>query len=68
MWLLMPSGLLVRQIPYREMVSLELKVGIRCGSRLPCLVLCRFWGARRDSQLVRSVLDSTGGFFLDVTC
>ena len=40
----MPSGLLVRQIPYREMVSLGLKVGIRRGSRLPCVVLCGLWG------------------------
>ena len=43
MWLLMPSGLLVWQIPYREMRSLGLKVSICRGSRLPCLVLsdCR---------------------------
>ena len=33
----MPSGLLVWQIPYREMLSLGLKVSIRRGSRLPCL-------------------------------
>ena len=30
-------GLLVWQIPYREMLSLGLKVSIRRGSRLPCL-------------------------------
>ena len=33
--ILMPSGLLVWQIPYREMLSLGLKVSIRRGSRLP---------------------------------
>ena len=33
----MPSGLLVWQIPYREMLSLGLKVSIRHGSRLSCL-------------------------------
>ena len=44
MWLLMPSGPLVWQIPYREMISLGLKVGIHCGSRLPCLVLCGLLG------------------------
>ena len=60
----MPSGLLVWQIPYREMVSLGLKVFIRCGSHLPCLVLCGFVGARRNSHLVRFVLDSTGEFLL----
>ena len=60
-WLLTPSGLLVRQISYRAM-SLGLKVVIRRGSRLhlPCFVLCGL-GALRDSQLVRAVLDSTGG-------
>ena len=35
--ILMPSGLLVWQIPYRKMLSLGLKVRIRRGSRLPCL-------------------------------
>ena len=43
-WLLMPSGLLVRQIPYGEMRSLGLKVGICRGSRFPCLVLCACGG------------------------
>ena len=60
--ILMPSGLLVWQIPYREMRSLGLKVSIRRGSRLPCLVLCGSLGARHDLQLVRAVPDSTGGF------
>ena len=59
--ILMPSGLLVWQIPYREMRSLGLKVSIRRGSRLPCLVLSGYLGARHDSQLVRAVPDSTGG-------
>ena len=59
MWLLMPSVLLVRQIPYR-VLSLGLKVMIRRWSRLPFAVLCGS-GARRDSQSVRTVLDSTGG-------
>ena len=67
MWLLLPSGLLVWQIPYREMRSLGLKVSIRRGSRFPCLVLCGYPGALSDSQLVRGVPDLTGGFFLDVT-
>ena len=44
MWLLMPSGLLVRQIPYREMLSLGLKVRIRRRSCLLCLVLCGLLG------------------------
>ena len=44
MWLLMPSSLLVQQIPYREMISLGLKVGVRSGSRLPCIVLCGLGG------------------------
>ena len=60
--ILMPSSLLVWQIPYRKMRSLGLKVSIRRGSRLPCLVLCGYLGACRDSQLVRAVPDSTGGF------
>ena len=60
--ILLPSGLLVWQIPYREMRSLGLKVSIRRGSRLPCLVLRGYQGARRDSQLVRAVPDSTGGY------
>ena len=58
MWLLMPSVLLVRQIPYRAL-SLGLKVVICLWSRLPFAVLCGL-GAHRDSQLVRNVLDSTG--------
>ena len=58
----MPSGLLVWQIPYGEMRSLGLNVSIRCGSRLPCLVLCGSLGARCDSQLVRAVPDSTESF------
>ena len=40
----MPSGLLVQHIPYREMISLGLKVGIRRVSYLPCVVLCGLWG------------------------
>ena len=56
----MPSVLLVRQIPYRAL-SLGLKVVIRRWSRLPFAVLCGL-GARRDSQLVRTVLDSMGVF------
>ena len=58
MRLFMPSVLLVRQIPYRTM-SLGLKVVIRRWSCLPFAVLCGC-GACRDSQLVRTVLDSTG--------
>ena len=59
--ILMRSGLLVWQIPYREMRSLGLKVSICRGSPLPCLVLCGSLGARRDLQLVRAVPDSTEG-------
>ena len=58
MWLLMPSVLLVRQIPYRAL-SLGLKVVIRRWSRLSFAVLCGF-GACSDLQLVRTILDSTG--------
>ena len=58
--MLLSSGLLVWQIPYREMRSLGLKVSIHRGSRLPSLVMRGSQGARRDSQLVR-VPDSTGG-------
>ena len=60
--IMLPSGLLVWQIPYREMRSLGLKVSIHRGSRLPCLVLRGYQGARRDSQLVRAVPDSTVGY------
>ena len=59
---LLPSGLLVWQIPYRELRSLGLKVSIRCRSCLRCLVLSGYQGARRDSQLVRAVPDSTRGY------
>ena len=45
--ILMPSGLLVWQIPYREIVSLGLKVSIRHGSRLPCLCCVVSGGASR---------------------
>ena len=43
----MPSGLLVWQISYREMLSLGLKVSIRCGSRLPCLCCVAYEGSLR---------------------
>ena len=43
-WLLMPSGLLAWQIPYREMRSLGLKVSVRRGSRLPCLCCVVYGG------------------------
>ena len=46
-WHLMPSGLLVWQIPYREMLSLGLKVSIRHGSRLPCLCCVVYGGPCR---------------------
>ena len=46
MWLLMPSVLLVQQIPYRGM-SLGLKAVIRCGSRYACLRrCCAAWAPR----------------------
>ena len=45
---MLSSGLLVWQIPYREMRSLWLKVSSRRGSRLPCLVLR---GSRGSSRL-----------------
>ena len=46
MWLLMPSVLLVRQIPYRAM-SLGLKAVIRRGSRYACLQgCCAAWDPR----------------------
>ena len=56
----MPSGLLVWQIPYREMLSLGLKVSIAVGVACPaCAVL---------SLEVRAVPDSMGGgVLLDVT-
>ena len=65
-WLLMPCVLLVWQIPYRVM-SLGLKVVILRWSCLARCSWCRVAWARRDSQLVRIVLDLTGGS-LDVTC
>ena len=60
MWLLMPSVLLVWQIPYRAL-SLGLKVMIHRWSRLPFTVLCGS-GTRHGSQLVRTILDSTGDY------
>ena len=45
--ILMPSGLLVWQIPYIEMLSLRLKVSIRRGSRLTCLCCVVYGGVSR---------------------
>ena len=62
----MPSGLLVWQIPYREMLSLGLKVSIRRESRLPCLCCVVYGGSSRLTVgPCRPCLD--GGFLLDVT-
>ena len=44
-WLLMPSVLLVQQIPYRAM-SLGLKAVIRRGSRYAFLRCCAAWAPR----------------------
>ena len=62
----MPSGLLVWQIPYREMLSLGLKVSIHRGSRLPCLCCVVYGGASRLT--VGSCRpNSAEAFLLDVT-
>ena len=67
-----PSGnfvvqwFLVWQIPYREMLSLGLKVSIRRGSRLPCLCCVVYEGSSRLAVgPYRPWLD--GEFLLDVT-
>ena len=59
-WLLVPSVLLVQQIPYRAM-SLGLKAVIRRGSRYACLQMCRAaWASRLAVGPSPSLLDWGG--------
>ena len=60
MWLLMPSVLLVQQIPYRAM-SLGLKSVIRRGSRYACLRMCSAAWAPRLAVGPSSSLTRLGG-------
>ena len=66
MWLLMPSVLLVRQIPYRAM-SLGLKVVICRWSSHACCSCVALPGLR-DSLWSVLVLASAGGVAMDVHC
>ena len=66
MWLLMPSVLLVQQIPYRAM-SLGLKAVIRRGSRYACLRMCCAAWAPRLAVGPSSSSNQRGGVSLDVT-
>ena len=66
MWLLMPSVLLVQQIPYRAM-SLGLKAVIHRGSRYACLQGCCDAWAPLLAVGPSSSSTRLGGVSLDVT-
>ena len=68
MWLLMPSGLLVRKIPYRTM-SLGLKVVIRRWSRHACCSCVELPGLCYSLWSVLVIASAGGGgVAMDVHC